>query len=62
MMNRERIQLCQVKRRNTAMPKVLRTTHNKAKSDLEEHVTKDRKSFNKFSKTYWATVCLSENP
>lgn len=49
MMNRERIQLCQ-ECRNTAMPKVLRTTHHKAKSDVEEHVTKDSRSFNKFQK------------
>lgn len=61
MMNRERIQLCQVKCRNTAMPKMPRTTHSKAKSDLEEQITKDSKTFDTFANTYWATS-LSEKP
>lgn len=49
MMNREKIQFCHVKCRNTAVPRVHRTAH-KAKNNLEEQVTKDSKTSNEFCK------------
>lgn len=60
MVNRERIQLFQIKCRKTTMLKVPRK-HSKAESDREEQVTSDRTTSNRFANMHQA-VDLSEAP
>lgn len=56
---REKIQFCHIKCKNTAVSEVHRTT-KKAENYLEEQVTKDSRTSNKFASPYWAKS-LSEN-
>lgn len=60
MVNRERIQLFQIKCRRTTMLKVPRK-HSKTESDQEEQVTSDRTTSNRFANMHQA-VDLSEAP